>query len=241
MLVVCVRSAFGQMASPPLSTSDRALVQRCMAMYGRWDVPEGQEQARHKAAKRFFNAMPRAEIARRLVPIRKALYRGTRAYTSVAFVLAYYGSDVGRNGLRVVEAIRLANNPPVKLKAAGFKGQGNDDAGDWEVASAVETLYRRHRSAAMLQAYLRAPVDGAIGEDWWSTVGELFLLYPTNVLRAASDPHDMKALAECASAGVDDDSTVQRTIRTLEHSHDPQIAQLARRFQRAFSSAFRDR
>jgi hypothetical protein len=226
-------------ASPPLSTADRTLVRWCLARYGLWSVSAEQEQAERsaeQAARRFFDAMPRAEIARRLVPIRKALYRGTRAYTSVAFVLAYYGSDFERNAQRVVEAIALGPEPPAKLKAAGFKEQGEDPSGAEEVADAVETLYRRHHSAAMLRAYLRAPVDGHLGEDWGATIGSLFLAYPAEVLRAASDPDDMKRLAECVYDGADDSSKVGRILRRLEHSRDPHTARLARRFHRVYAS-----
>ncbi len=221
------------------------MVRWCLARYGLYGVPEVNaeaEKSAEQAARRFFDAMPHAEIARRLTPIRKALYRETRAYTSVAFVLADYDIDFERNAQRVVEAISLIGKPPAILKAAGFRPQGEDPSGAEAVADAVETLYRRHHSAAMLRAYLRAPVDGHLGEDWGGTLASLFLAYPTDVLRAASDPQDMKLLADGVHSGlhgpdasVDDRSKLRRVLRMLENNDDPQTARLAKQFRRILS------
>lgn len=229
------------LASPRLSAADRTLVRWCLARYGLWGVGMDDvdaEKAAERAAKRHFDAMPRDEIARRLVPIRKALYRGTRAYTSVAFVLAYYGIDFERNALRVVEAIALQLHRPEKLENAGFKERGEDPAGAETVCIAVDALFRKYRSAALLRAYLRAPVDGHLGEDQDDTIGTLFLEFPADVLGAAEAPRDMSQLVECVSHGAGDWSRdrehgdfrkARSIVRRLAHGRDPRIARFAKR------------
>ncbi len=235
------------LSSPPLSKEDRTLVRWCLARYGFWGVASEQEAAEmsaHKAAKRFFDRMPSAEIARRLTPIRKALYRGTRAYTSVSFVLAYYGIDFEKNALRVVESIHLMKHTPAKLQEAGFKPQGQDPYGAQGVAGAVKTLYSRNHSAPLMRAYLRAPVDGFMAEDSLDTIGKLFLKYPGRLLVAASSPDDMKSLAECAYSVSGDWAKsnkprrypkVRRIIHNLEQSSDLNTARLAKRFRRVYA------
>ncbi len=250
----CSPHALAQMASPPLSRADRALVHRCLDMYGPYEGGDEAEIAAEEAAKprakRLFDRMPKSEIERRLVPIRKSLYRGTRAYASVAYVLAYYGIDFDFNAGRVVEAISLAYRPPAKLRAAGFKLNVHDEnqrdyAGEVEAGGAVNALYRRHHSDSLLRAYLRAPGDGEVGEDQWSEIGELFMLFPHHVLRAMQSQHDIAILASDIYEGAGDwkevhgvthgdFSKVWRVIHRLERSRDARTASLARRLDSAF-------
>lgn len=229
----CCSATCGQLASPPLSPADRALVRRCQAFYGiSEDRPGIQKES--QAAKQFLDAMPRSELERRLVPIRKTLYRGTHTYTSVAFVLAYYGIDFDHNAQRVVEAIRLGWKPPAKLRAIHrFSNEDFDYSGEYEVAYAVERLYKRRHSARLLVSYLRAPSDGAAAEDQADTVATLFLAYPTDVLWAARK--DLERLSDCLgydSGDVHGPRLARRTLRTLEHHHDPQTASLAKDLHR---------
>ena len=154
---------FPLVASPPLSLQDRRLVRLCLARYGYPDLENSSIEAMKSAeriAKLYLDAMPRTEIARRLVPIRKALSLGGRAYTSVSFVLAYYDIDFEQNALRVVEPFTF-REVPTKLKRAGLKQMG-DDYFDWtgymEAGSAIGILYRRHPSAKLLRAYLHLSV-----------------------------------------------------------------------------------
>lgn len=234
------------LASPPLSLSDRRLVRLCLARYGLWGVYYKQantEETAERNAKSFLDRIPRAEIARRLVPIRKALYRGTRAYTSVSFVLADHGIDFEKNALRVVEAISLIETP-TKLKTTGFNpNKGEDPIGMEGVAGAVGILYRKHHSAKVLRAYLRAPVDGHMGEDYCSVISTLFVTYPVDVLRVASTQEDLELLASAVYHGGGDWSKktkygehgkVWRVIHKLERSPDPKLVRLTKRFRRVY-------
>jgi hypothetical protein len=243
----CCSPTCAQLASPPLTTADQALVHRCEAMYGTMsgteeDIPRVKN--RMQAAKQFFDAMPRSEIERRLVPIRKSLYRGTHAYTSVAFVLAYYGIDFDLNAQRVVEAIHLLGKPPAKLRAVQRKAEG--DSGAEEVADAVERLYKRRHSASLLVSYLRAPADGILAEDQAITISSLFLAYPTDVLWAARK--DLGRLSESLvydrggwtyDTKHGDASLVRRTLHTLEHSRDADTAAQAKDLRRRFERGLR--
>jgi len=243
----CCPPTHGQVASPPLSSADRELVHRCEAMYGtvsftQEDVPRAKK--RMQAVQQFFDTMPRSKIEERLVPIRQSLYRGTHAYTSVAFVLAYYGIDFDRNAQRVVEAIQLQSAPPAKLRAVQRKRE--EDTGVEEVSNAVERLYRRHRSAKLLVAYLHAPTDGILAEDQAVTVSALFLAYPADVLRAAQ--RDLDRLSELlvydrGGTTYDikhgDAGLVRRTLSTLVYSRDPVTTSLAKDLHRRFDRGLR--
>lgn len=235
------------LASPSLSTEERALVRWCLARYGLHFIYSGSREAEksaERAAKRYFDKMSTAEIARRLTPIRKALYRGTRAYTSVSFVLAYYGIDFEKNALRVVESLSfLIENKPSKLKLAGLEPLGQDAVGAEEASCAVANLYSRYRSVALMRAYLRAPADGFMAEDHWDVVGRLFLKYPAQVLQAAVTPSDIESLAFCVFDVSDDyfggkkrrGRKVWRILDRLERGNDANIIRLAKRFRKVYS------
>jgi hypothetical protein len=232
-------SVSAQMADPPLTPSDRAVVQKCMDMYGvsRYNSESTEAIEAAKAqAKSYFSRIPKGTLTQTLVPIRKSLYRGTSAYTSVAFVLAYYGIDFEQNARRVVGSIALAGTPPAKLIATGFHETEFDRAGEWEAGDAVTTLYRHHHSAVLLQSYLRAPVDGAIAEGWNSYILDLFLAFPGDVLRASKSEQDMKKLAEAIlgeDPPGDEHARVLKTIQRMRRSRNAELAALAQRFQNA--------
>ncbi|MCX6381918.1 MAG: hypothetical protein NT023_20980 [Armatimonadetes bacterium] len=232
------------LSSPSLSKEDRALVRWCLARYGLPGVYADQEvveRAAERAAKRFFDRMPSAEIARRLTPIRKALYRGTRAYTSVSFVLAYYGIDFEKNALRVVESLSLMIlDKPSKLKLAGLASLGQDSGGAEGVPAAVTKLYARNQSASLLRAYLHSPADGTLMEDKCWTLGGFFLKYPAQVLQAAATPRDMESLAFYAYEVSDDHRRrrgrkVWRILDKLEGDNDAIIVRLAKRFRKVYA------
>lgn len=232
------------LSSPSLSKEDRVLVRWCLARYGLgsyWFAQESAEKSAERAAKRFFDRMPTTEIGSRLTPVRKALYRGTRAYTSVSFVLAYYGIDFEKNALRVVESMALlTENKPSKLKLAGLASLGQDSVGAEGVPAAVTKLYARNQSASLLRAYLHSPADGTLMEDKCWTLGGFFLKYPAQVLQAAATPRDMESLAFYVYEVSDDHRRrrgrkVWRILDRLEGNSDANIVRLAKRFRRVYA------
>jgi hypothetical protein len=203
------------------------------------------------SAGRYFARLRPAQIQRQLVPLRQSLRRGSPAYSSVAYVLAYYGIDVEQN----VKRLLLVWNPPRALPSGAWPGQERDGFNGVEVSlPCVERLYKRHPQRGVLRQLLTFDRDGTASEGPDYYVTDMFLAYPLPMLRAAGEGGDgaMRQLAESVAwAGVqenpkhkgqwDDYSKVYAAIRRAEHQGDPSLKKVTCRFRRMFEKAIRNR
>src|SRR5579862_787592 len=106
------------LANPPATSSRSRMVSYCIAMF------VGNHRVRQ--AKRYFSRMPRQRLKSRLTVIIHSEIRGTLAYASAAYVLAYYGIDTAKNMRRM---LFLWNEPTIGDSYPSFKltGEGHDD------------------------------------------------------------------------------------------------------------------
>lgn len=169
--------------------SDKRLLAYCVTVYRGLQMrgPNGyesggyeSEKREYRAATKVFNLLPRQVFERRLVPLRKSLYRGTIAYTSVAYVLAFYDVDVVENCRRMLYAFDVPPTTPEAVRDAEIERYA-----PWcgDLFDAVNQVYKRHPSDRILAMVLKLQSDG---EDWCDEQATLFFLNPSAVLRVSN-------------------------------------------------------
>src|SRR5205807_1978525 len=151
----------------------------------------GATARERRSAAQYFRSLTRSQLRHRLEPLRKSLYRGTFAYSSVAFVLAYYGIDVIQNAGRVLYAFHLpSSGSPSALEKDREEREKEWEAGEATsdyVVGAIQRIYRRHPSDTLWALTLQAwRESGSASEAIPGELTEAFLRYPAPLLRAAS-------------------------------------------------------
>lgn len=239
------------------SVSEKRLLAYCVANYrglqlrGTNGYESGGYEAERKedrAATRFFDTLSRQRLESRLVLLRKSLYRGTIAYTSVAYVLAYHGVDVNRNAERILYAFRAPETTPGSVLEAE-KERYAPWCGDF--FEAINRVYKRYPSDRILERVFHLSSDA---EDWCDEQVVLFLRHPAAVLRVVNRIGQMEGFASgilpdyagdysrvhAGQTSKPDYRRVRAILGKMVRSSDRDVASNARKCRKLFEKTLRN-
>lgn len=200
-------------AHPRVNASEKRLLALCRGMYDPGPL--------EKQARATFTKISQAGLRQRLAPLLPKLKSDLVDYSSVAFVLAYYGVDPRQNVDRMLlPYVRWRRNPSVGAMVMD------------SLPHSLERVYRRRNEEFVLRQILGFQADGSISASMSSVKADLFLDSPNLVLRTAAGRRaDLERLAISLWSESGDKKKsprIRATLQKMAGSGDPQVARAAR-------------